>query len=93
VAEQINFKDTRVLAGAVGYIDCLVKVTEIRLHLDIFNRDAGFLLSRSWYPAMNIVKHMRGHKKHCKSGPSTSNMYPYDLLHVPHAVHARTGQH
>jgi hypothetical protein len=50
VAEHwINFKDTRMVARAVGYIDrSFQEVIEIRLYTDNFNRDAGFPLSHSW---------------------------------------------
>jgi hypothetical protein len=45
------------------YMDHLVKVTEIWLHLDDFKEVTGFQLHCSWYRAMDIIKHMSEPKK------------------------------
>jgi hypothetical protein len=48
---HINFKDTRVLAGTVGYMGQIMKhAIKIWLHPKNFNRNIGFNLSRSWNP-------------------------------------------
>jgi hypothetical protein len=46
VAEHsINFKDIKILARMVGYMDHIVKeAIEIWLHPNNFNRDTGFTL-------------------------------------------------
>jgi hypothetical protein len=48
----INFRGTTILAKMTDYMDHLVKVTEIWLHLDDFNGVTGFHLYCSWYRAM-----------------------------------------
>lgn len=60
---RIHFRGTTVLARMMDYMGCLVKVTEIWLHLDDFNGVIGFPLYCSWYTAMIIINHMSEPKK------------------------------
>lgn len=63
------FKDIIILARMTCYMDHLVKeATEIYLSTSNFNRDTGFHLS-CYYPAMNIIKHMRELMKPLEEGP------------------------
>jgi hypothetical protein len=58
-----------------GFMDHLIKMdTENQLHPDTFNRSISFPVSLSWYPATNVIKHVRELNNHCKERPVTGSM-------------------
>jgi hypothetical protein len=49
----------------IGYIDCSVKeAIEMWLHPIDFHIDMRFPPSHSWHPATDMVKEIRGDRKH-----------------------------
>jgi hypothetical protein len=57
---KTDFSCISILDNATGYIDRVIKENiETRLHPTNFNRDCGFMLSRSWYPVTNMLKQYR----------------------------------
>jgi hypothetical protein len=56
----IDFSSTSVLDKTTGYMERIVKeATEIRLNTRNFNRDGGFILSRAWYPVINMLSNQK----------------------------------
>jgi hypothetical protein len=56
-SDQINFKDTEVLAKTAGYVDQLVKEgIEIWLYSNNINQERGFKLSQAWNLTINILQ-------------------------------------
>jgi len=42
----------------VWLVDSIAKeATEIQPHAENFNREAGFILSHTWQPVINLIKH------------------------------------
>jgi hypothetical protein len=57
---RIDLSSTSVLDEAAGYMDRLEKeAIEIRLNLSNFSRDGGFILSRAWYPMINMLRNQK----------------------------------
>jgi hypothetical protein len=57
---RIDFSSTSVLDKVTGYMDRIVKETiEIRLNTANINRDGGFMLSRAWYPVLNMLSNRK----------------------------------
>jgi hypothetical protein len=57
---NIDFSSISILSKAAGYKDHMIKkATEIKLHPYNFNRDSGFIHSRSWYLVLNMLKQYR----------------------------------
>jgi hypothetical protein len=50
-----DFSIISIQDKATGFINCMIKVTEIKLCPRNVNRDKGFTLSQSWYPVTNIL--------------------------------------
>jgi hypothetical protein len=72
------------------------ETTEVLLRQDNFNKDTGFPLSCSWYPATNMMKQRTAFKKHRKEELVTSDItLMADRLIppiVPSAVRAETAK-
>jgi hypothetical protein len=52
----IDFSNTIILDRILSYMDRLLKEpTGIRLNNKNFNRDGGLMLSRPWYPVINML--------------------------------------
>jgi hypothetical protein len=57
---RIDFSSTSALDKTTGYTDRLVKEAfEIRLNTGSINRDGGFMLSRAWYPVLNLLSNQK----------------------------------
>jgi hypothetical protein len=57
---HIDFSSTSVLDKATGYMKRIVKeAIEIRLNTANINRDGGFMLSRAWYPVLNMLSYRK----------------------------------
>ena len=57
---KISFQETKILASKSGYMDRLIReAIELNLHPNNFNREDGFLLSRTWQPAIQQLRRNR----------------------------------
>lgn len=53
---KIVFGETTLFVMSAEYMGILVKeAIETHLHLKNFNRDNGLLLSKAWYPSINML--------------------------------------
>jgi hypothetical protein len=75
IVRAVHFDQTHKLHRTTTYIDRMVKeAIEIQLHPVNFNREDGYILSRAWYPLINVLKHQPGKQVRLneQSYPSTS---------------------
>jgi len=55
-----NFIGTKILHGALEYVDQLLKAAvELHVNMNNFNRDGGFILSQAQSPISNMLMNVK----------------------------------